>query len=63
MTKYVEWDEPYDGEQDPPHVLLRMTIEDAVRAMRRKDKYNQYQSDEQALDDFIVIHWARIVEC
>jgi hypothetical protein len=56
--KYIEWLEPYDKEGTP--VICRMKYEDVAKVQRAKDK--RYVSDEQAVDDFIVIHWAQIKE-
>lgn len=66
MTKYVEWVQPYDEYCDIPQIL-RLTLEDAVKVQKRAlvksgNASFQYESDEQALDDFVCVHWAKIVE-
>lgn len=66
MTKYMEWMEPYDDGDSC--VICRMSFEDVIKSMKKyqeafKDHPNYpYKSDQDALDDFQVIHWAAIVE-
>ena len=58
MTKYVEWVEPYsDGAET---LFLRMSFADIASARRRAEP--RYESDEQAVEDFLIVHWGKIVE-
>jgi hypothetical protein len=71
--KYVEWVEPWELDINPVvspiTVTSRMTCEDAIKWMRYKEdklhfnhpKY-PYKSDQDALNDFIAINWARIID-
>lgn len=67
MTKYVEWMEPYDSGDSC--VICRMSFEDIIKSMKRlqenfKNHPNYpYKSDQEAIDDFIVVHWGRIIDC
>ena len=67
MTKYVEWVEPFWNEYPDVPVILRLTVEDAIIVQKASleksgNKTFKYESDEDALDDFVVIHWGNIVE-
>jgi hypothetical protein len=65
MTKYVEWVEPHYGPEElPVDVFLRCTIAHAINFARNTAEKlgHSYASDEDALDDFIVTHWAEIKE-
>lgn len=62
--KYVEWIEPYDNETDTT-LICRLTVEDAIKAQRHHafaQKGFVYETEQQALDDFVTVHWAKIVE-
>ncbi len=65
MTKYVEWMEPYDCELDVV-CTVKVSVEDAIKLQKKvagKEIHQfVYDNDEQALDDFICVHWGRIVE-
>jgi hypothetical protein len=65
MAKYVKWIEPYSVEADVC-VELRVTVEDAIKSQRvHVAKYRPdftYESDDQALQDFITVHWGIVVE-
>ena len=55
---YVEWDEPGD---DGTHVRLRIPAAVAIQRQRfaaLHAKGYAYANDEDALGDFLVIHWA-----
>jgi hypothetical protein len=65
MTKYVEWDEPFDVEAIY-NLICRMSVEDAiawqVAYVADKSPAFEYKSDQEALDDFVTVRYARIVE-
>jgi hypothetical protein len=67
VSKYVEWIEPYytypDGRTIGP-VYLKLSVEDAieVRKVIAAQGNFTYENDQQALDDFIVVHWGKLVE-
>lgn len=48
---------------DDRTLVTTMLPEDAIREQRQKalDKGREYRSDEQALDDFIVVNWAEVI--
>ena len=62
--KFVQWCEPFDGGDDPPTIVCRMTLDDAVRAQRRVARLHEheYESDERALEDFLAVHWAEVID-
>jgi len=51
----IEWIEPFDAEAKYT-LICRMTEEDIIKYQREREP--RYTSDQQALDDFMVIHWA-----
>src|SRR6185437_1127881 len=59
QTEYVEWIEPFGPKSEP--VYCRVTIGVAVAVQREsvKSKGFVYDSDEQALEDFITVYWAK----
>lgn len=59
--KILEYIEP--GENDEP-VVVRLSQEDAIRSMKelRARQGYVYASDEEALQDFLVVNWATEVE-
>ena len=59
MTTYVEWIEPYSTNMRIA-VVLRLRIRDVVRL--QFDRHPDYPSAQCAIDDFIAIHWARLIE-
>lgn len=65
MTKYVKWIEPYDADANGC-MEIRMTVEDVIKCQRARVAQVKpefvYESDEQALFDFIAVHWASVVE-
>jgi len=62
--RYVEWCEPWDGDDFTPNLVCRLSVEDAILVQKRsaKSKGHEYETDEQALDDFKAIYWATEVE-
>jgi len=44
------------------YITVRISIEEAIQRQRlacvQRKGYDIYESDERALDDFMVIHWA-----
>jgi hypothetical protein len=64
---YIEYDEPvHVGEEFICSQAVRMLASDAIRLRRavsvRVKGRDIYESDQDALDDFMVINWARLVE-
>lgn len=65
--KYVEWIEPFDTLPDGTTigpVYCRLAVDQAI--LHRKNQVRgtdfTYESDEQALDDFLVVHWGKVVD-
>jgi hypothetical protein len=60
MSRYVQWDEPFDSQANPPNIVCRMIVDDAIRAQRNiaRSRGHEYETDERALDDFLAAHWA-----
>ena len=68
MTKYVEWSDPWQyGGLSFQHVecISRMKVEDAIKYQHGYINQNyghSYDSDEDALYDFMTIRWATVKE-
>lgn len=61
--KYVEWLEPYS--HDPlTNVICKMTVDDVILIQKHKAsaKGYTYKCDEDAIWDFIAIHWGKLIE-
>lgn len=67
MTKLVKWIEPFGSGKY--NYTCTATITEIIKYM--KEEYQEqfkahknypYKSDQEALDDFIAINWARIVD-
>ena len=61
MPKYVVYSEmTEDGEG----MIVRMPVEQAIMQMMRNAQLHDhtYESEEQALQDFIAVNWATIEE-
>lgn len=60
MTVWIDWIEPFDSEAKYT-LYCRLSEQDVIRFQREREP--RYTSDEQAVEDFMVIHWAtRVVE-
>jgi len=55
--EWVEWIEPFGDTNG--HVYMRVTKQQAIAAMK---KAHPGLTDEQALDEFIVVNWASLVK-
>jgi len=63
--KVVEWLEPCPGGPEGTMVVVqRMKVEQAIDQQKGSAalKGFSYPSDEMALDDFCVVHWAVVKE-
>lgn len=63
MTQYVEWVEPWSTDFKET-LILRLTLKDTISVQKKqaaKIGY-KYESDQKALEDFMMVHWAKIVE-
>ena len=59
MGTWIEWVDPFDKEGKYP-VVMRMSAKDVAAYQRELEP--RYTSDEQAIDDFMAVNWARKVE-
>jgi hypothetical protein len=63
MMKWVEWVEP--GENDKV-ITRRITAEKAIFMQKASARFVKpdfrYENDQAALDDFITVHWANVIE-
>lgn len=61
MSKFLEYIEP--DEQDNPKII-RISVEEAIKKSKLVAEYADYtyESDEEALQDFIAVNWAYWVE-
>lgn len=60
MTTWIEWNEPLRTDREPYCNTLRRALPEDVIAYQ-KDYYeskNIYLSDEDLLDQFMVVNWA-----
>lgn len=64
MSKWIEWVEPFSPSNEP--VYCRVTPEVAIECAKASAKQAKpdfvYASDQEALDDFIIVHWANVRE-
>jgi len=64
MTTWVEWVEPYD--KDAKFVVVsRLTKVDCIQWQKNyaKEMHDYvYKSDDDALFDFMTVHWATLKE-
>lgn len=51
----IEWVEPFDSKARYP-LICRMKEEDIIAYQRAREP--RYSSDEEALGDFMIVHWA-----
>ena len=61
MPKYVVYSEMTEDGQG---MIVRMPVEQAIMQMMRNAELHDhtYESEEQALQDFIAVNWATIEE-
>lgn len=71
MKRFVVYTVPVWDEEDVVHdELVKIPVEEAIENQReslrlqneRHGTNHEYESDEQALADFLTIHWAEVVE-
>ena len=60
--KWVEWAEPYGPNSEPRFCQVSKTTAVAVARAAAAQKGHQYATDEDALLDFVIVHWAIEVE-
>lgn len=62
MREIIEFVEPHPI--DGAHCTVSISKYDAIKYQRRAAKANgfKYEDDEEALEDFMTIHWAKLVE-
>ena len=64
MSRWVEWIEPFGPNSEPVY----MAVPEATAIAVMKDIANRhyppsfYRTDEDALQDFVVVNWAEIKE-
>lgn len=59
----IEWIEPFGPSNEP--VFCRVLPETAIAYQRRnalQAKNYEYESDEAALEDFMIVHWASKID-
>lgn len=56
---FIEWIEPFGPKGEPVYMRVPYSTAIAVAKTAAASKGHSYASDEQALEDFIVVHWAR----
>ena len=57
MAEWIEWVEPFIGSDA---VYMRVSPETAIKKARHVANLSggYYTSDDEALEDFIAVHWA-----
>lgn len=61
LDDFVEWVEPFI-ESEP--VYMRVSVAIAIKYQKHKAKSLHgyiYATDDEALEDFVVVHWAKII--
>lgn len=66
-VKFIAYDEPVFHPETGKHIktkIIGITFEEALKIQNEKvkDKTFKYASDQEAIEDFIVVNWAWIVE-
>ena len=60
--RWVEWAEPYNSRRNGTETIYyRMRASEIVSARRKDESLYEKCTDEQVLDDFMVVHWAQFV--
>ena len=66
MSKWIEWIEPFGPDSEP--VYCRVTEQTAIATQKYtaatlpgRTSYI-YATDAEALDDFVTVHWASVIE-
>jgi len=62
-AKWVEWIEPFGPNNEPVYCRVRpdVAISTAKHAALSADSKYEYKRDQDAFEDFVVVHWARII--
>jgi hypothetical protein len=62
MTTWVEWIEPFGPNNEPVYCRVEASTAIAVRKELAAKLNHVYVNDEDALLDFIAVHWADVIE-
>lgn len=54
---WVEWVEPFNADSDPVYLRVEKSV-----AIKTQKTLHAYDSDQNALDDFVTVHWAKLFE-
>lgn len=57
-VRWIEWIEPFGSGNEA--AIVRMLPSDVAAVQRRQEP--RYETDERAIDDFMVVHWAHYVD-
>lgn len=59
--KYIEWDDPGPGGTVEHHSI---SVDEAIQTAKKvaARRYHVYDNDDDALWDFLSVHWARVIE-
>jgi hypothetical protein len=60
--RWVEWIEPFGPKNEPVYCRVPESTAIAVQKKVAGEKGFGYASDEEALLDFVTVHWAEIKE-
>lgn len=61
MPKFVQFAEPWtEVNGETLGQVVRIKVEAVIKFQRFKEP--RYESDQQALEDFLVVHWAEVIE-
>jgi hypothetical protein len=58
---WIEWIEPFGPNNEPVYCRVPTSTAIAVAKYIAAKQGHMYESDQDALDDFIIVHWATIV--
>lgn len=63
LNDWVEWIEPFGPNSE--EVYCRVSVKTAIATQRYTGAQAKqgfvYATDQEALDDFITVHWARVI--
>ena len=60
--RWIDWIEPFGPENQPVYMRVPESTAVAVSKTIAASKGHTSANDQQALDDFVTVHWAKVIE-
>ena len=58
--RWIDWIEPFGPENQPVYMCVPESTATVVSKTIAASKGHTYANDQQALDDFVTVHWASV---